>query len=56
MPSSAIISDIESLRSGFGQLCSVGGAEGLCTYSMLCTFAKVRVLNQKIYFSKGFKI
>jgi len=40
VPSSAIISDIESLLSGSGQSCSVGGTEGLCTYSMLCTFAK----------------
>ena len=55
MPSLAIISDIESLRSGFGQLCSVGGAEGLCTYSMLCTFAKVRVLNQNKTLVKDLK-
>ena len=44
MPSSAIISNIESLLTGSGQRCSVGASQGLCTYSMLCTFAKVRLM------------
>ena len=44
VPSSAIISDIESLLAGSGQRCSVGASQGLCTYSMLCTFAKVGLM------------
>ena len=44
VPSSALISDMESLLAGSGQRCSVGASQGLCTYSMLCTFAKVGLM------------